>query len=584
MFKSPLIFWRSILPVTHAGRAFWWRHRAVAGAPGWLGVGVLALLLLPLIAILAGSVFVPVAGRGDSMTLSLHGWREVISQHKIATAAINTVSLTLVSQIISLPVSVLIAWLVGRTDLPGRSVFEFCFWLSFFLPSLAVLQGWVLMFDPFYGISNMVLSVLSGSKITVFDIYSYPGIVFAHLMTTTVSAKVMMLTPAFKLMNSRLEDAAYSAGDSHLGVLTRVTLPLLAPLIVVTLLIGIARGLESFELELVLGGPPRIDVINTLIYGYTRSDPVDYASACALGVVETLSIAIIVTLGRRWSGSGDTATISGQTTSAPIPLRALRPVATLLVGGIAVLLTVVPLGFLLASSFMTRFGFFSIPHAWTLGNWRSVLADPAFFSALRTTLEVAAGGAALCVVGSFALAYAILRSRGVTRLLLSGAAWMPFMLPGILFSLAILWIILQTGLVPLYGSTVLLMVVIALASLTLGVQMLKANLTQITREMEEAAKVAGSSPGDTLWRVILPLCARSLAVVLVMAFIDASRNIGHLSLLVSSDNQPLSLLQLGYMIEGRSEASSVVGVIIVTITVAAALIVRSLSTRFQGQP
>ncbi len=64
-----------------------------------------------------------------------------------------------------------------------------------------------------------------------------------------------------------------------------------------------------------------------------------------------------------------------------------------------------------------------------------------------------------------------------------------------------------------------------------------------------------------------------------MAFVASARNIGHLSLLVSSDNRPLAILQLEFLQEGRYEASAVIGSLIVVITIIAAALLRGLGLR-----
>ena len=87
-----------------------------------------------------------------------------------------------------------------------------------------------------------------------------------------------------------------------------------------------------------------------------------------------------------------------------------------------------------------------------------------------------------------------------------------------------------------------------------------------------------------MWRIVVPLSMRSLVVVGVMAFISAARNISHLALLVSSDNRPLAVLQLDYMIEGRYEAAAVVGIIVVAFTVGLAFIARQLGFAVGPRP
>uniref|UniRef100_UPI002637A2F8 ABC transporter permease subunit n=1 Tax=Pseudomonas sp. TaxID=306 RepID=UPI002637A2F8 len=140
-------------------------------------------------------------------------------------------------------------------------------------------------------------------------------------------------------------------------------------------------------------------------------------------------------------------------------------------------------------------------------------------------------------------------------------------------------LILHSGIDWLYGSTLSLVITVGLASVTLGVQLIRSQLLQINRELEEAAWISGASAWKTVLSIVVPLCARSIVVVAVMAFVSAARDISHLALLVSSDNRPLSMLQLEYIAEGRNEASAVVGVIIALIAIAAALIARRLGYR-----
>lgn len=543
---------------------------------GALVVGFLALTLLPLLAVIQGSFESQIEG---TRAFTLEGWRALLHEPRILGALGTTLSLTFASQLIALPVSVGLAWLLGRTDLPGRGWLEFAFWVSFFLPALAVVQGWTLVLDPNNGLFNRWLIQIFGLSQAPLNIYSWGGIVFAHLATTTVSAKVMMLTPAFKSMDSRYEEAALIAGDSRFKALCMVTLPLLKPALIVTAIMGVIRSLESFEIELVLGAPQRIDVYSTLIYDMTRYDPINFASAFALGILIVAIMGLLAIASRKSTQQGHHVTVSGQAKTNVMPLGKWRWPLGLLVSLFALMLTVVPLGFLITSSVMRRFGFFNLEQVWTLEHWRSVVGDPIFMGSVVNTLTIAAGSALFAAVLSLVVAYTIVRSRRAGRALLEFAAWIPFSIPGVLASLAMLWLILHSGLDWLYGSTLSLVVTVGLASVTLGVQLIRSQLLQINQELEEAAWISGASPWKAVLTIVIPLCARSIVVVAVMAFVTAARDISHLALLVSSDNRPLSMLQLEYIAEGRNEASAVVGVIIAAIAIAAALAARHLGYR-----
>src|SRR5206468_5413358 len=101
-----------------------------------------------------------VAPPGQPAKYGLDGWRAAFDEPGLRAALLNTFKVTVVRQLLSLPLAVLIAWLLARTDLPGRSWIEFGFWAAFFLPSFTVTLSWVLLLDPDYGLVNTLVAKL----------------------------------------------------------------------------------------------------------------------------------------------------------------------------------------------------------------------------------------------------------------------------------------------------------------------------------------------------------------------------------------------------------------------------------------
>jgi len=151
--------------------------------------------------------------------------------------------------------------LLARTDLPGRGWLEFAFWAAFFLPTLTVTLSWILLLDPEYGLINVALARVLGRG--PFDIYSFWGIVWVHVVTGSLTVKVILLTPAFRNMNAAFEEASYVAGGTTLRTALRITVPLMAPAILSVLLLGTMVSMQTFEVEQVLGLPFRFFVFST---------------------------------------------------------------------------------------------------------------------------------------------------------------------------------------------------------------------------------------------------------------------------------------------------------------------------------
>jgi iron(III) transport system permease protein len=519
-----------------------------------------------------------VATPGQPARLGLDGWRAAFGEPGLRAALLNTLRVTFVRQLLSLPLAVLIAWLLARTDLPGRRWMEFGFWAAFFLPPFTVTLSWILLLDPEYGLINTSLATLVGRR--PFDIYSFWGIVWVHIVTGSLTVKVILLTPAFRNMNAAFEEASLVAGAGTLRTALRITVPVMAPVILSVLLLGTMVSLQTFEVEQVLGLPFRFFVFSTMIYDLlvTRVPRYDAATALAVSILVAMLPLVFLqqwlTRGRRYT------TLTGQFQNRPHRLGRWRLPTLAFVGSVLVVVLGAPVTFALLGTFMKLFGFFDVAEPWTLGNWRNVLTDELFLRALRNTLVLAAGTAAATVLVHSLVAYVAVRTRYAGRHVLDFVSWLPFTVPGIILGLAMVWLFLGVGVLrPLYGTMALLIIVGVVSGLPLGVQIIKSGLLQLGGELEEASRVAGASWWITYRRIVLRLMTPTLLAVGMITFVGAARNIGSYALLTTSGSRPLSILQLDYIAQRKFEEAVVVASIIMLISLAGALLARLLGLR-----
>jgi iron(III) transport system permease protein len=521
-----------------------------------------------------------VAAPGQAAVYGLDGWRAALSEPGLRTALLNTLAVTFVRQLLSLPLAVLLAWLLARTDLPGRRWLEFAFWAAFFLPTFTVTLSWILLLDPEYGLINTVLAALPFGGQAPFNIYSFWGIVWVHVLTGSLTVKVILLTPAFRNMNSSFEEASRVAGASTLRTALRITVPVMAPAILSVLLLGTMVSLQTFEVEQVLGLPFRFFVFSTMIYDLLVTRVPRYDAATALAVLVLAAMLPLVLLQQGLARGRRFTTVTGQFRSEPHALGRWRGPALAFVLALVLLVLGVPVTFALLGTFMKLFGFFAIADPWTLDNWATVLTDGLFLRSLRNTVVLAVGTALVTVVAHSLIAYIAVRTRYVGRRLLDFISWLPFTVPGIILGLALLWLFLGVDFLrPLYGTTALLVVAGVIAGMPLGVQIIKSGLLQLGTELEEASRVAGATWWATYRRIVLRLMAPTLTAVGMITFVGAARNIGHYALLTTSANRPLSILQLDYIAQRKFEEAVVVACIIMFISLGGALVARFLGLR-----
>ncbi len=514
---------------------------------------------------------------GQPIVWGMEGWVKAFSTPGIVKAMTNTFTLALTRQTIALLIGAFFAWLIARTDIPMKGMLEFFFWLSFFLPALPETMGWILLLDPKYGLLNQGLMNLGIVGQPLFNIYSFWGIVWAH-MGGTVSVKVMLLAPAFRNLDAAFEEASKISGASGRHTFFHIVIPVMMPAILVTTILGIIRSLEAFEIELLLGTPIGLQVYSTKIHELVTWEPPQFAPAMALSTVFLGVLLVMVALQRRYIANRNYETITGRGFSIrPTQLGRWRYPAFALVLFFAVVVTLVPTALLLIGTFMKLFGFFNIAEPWTLENWRATLNDPVLMRSLWNTLAIGLGSGLVGVLFFSFIAYVIVKTRYAGRSLLDFLSWLPWSIPGILLGVALLWTFLQTRIfLPIYGTIYLLMIAMVIKSMPFGTQMIKSVLIQLGSDLEEASKVCGGTWFHTFRRVILPLTMPALITVGLVGFISAARDISTVVLLGSGKSRTLSLLMLDFAAGAEFEKATVVAVIIVGLVVGAAFAARGL--------
>lgn len=543
-------------------------------------VGLLIAILAYPLALLLVKSFVT-SRPGQSAVWGLNGWIEAFTDANLAVAIGNTFYLALVRVVISSVLAIFFAWVVTRTDTPLKGLIEVTLWLGFFLPLLPMTMGWILLLDPYNGLINKFLIKVFGLAHPLFDIYSYWGIIWCHLAFST-SVRFLLITPAFTAMDAALEDAARTSGSSNAGVLMRITIPILAPAILASTALGFIRSLESLEIEMVLGIPAGIYVVPTKIWDYIHWEPPLYDRATALCAIFLFFVFFLIWLHRIFLRGREFTTITGRSYIVRVfSLGRWRWGTCGLCLLFIITMIILPLATLIMGTFMEFFGNFDTEKVWTARHWIAVFTDPVFLRSLKNTLVLGLGAGIVGTLLYSAISYVIVRTRLYGRGFVDILSWLPWALPGVLISLALLWAVLGSGdyLKLIYGTISLLVLAIIIKEMPLGTQIIKASVLQISRELEEASSAAGASRLAGFRRILLPLLKPTVVAVGVIVFISAARDIPTVIFLSTNQTRTLSLLMLDYIADANQEKAAVLGVFLVFLIFALLLIGRFLGFR-----
>jgi iron(III) transport system permease protein len=505
----------------------------------------------------------------------LDNWRLAFSDTRIVTALWNTVWLFAVSQAISLPFSVIVAWLLGRAKLPGASALEIGYWISYVTPGGLI--AWIMLLDPDLGFANLALEMLPFIDNGPFNIYSIPGLIFIHVIGGASSTSVLILTPIFRNMDASLEEAARVSGASTMRTMMRVTVPVMISPIALLFGLQLMRMFTSFEREFILGTPIGFFVYSTLIYDFIRAhEPPLYGSATAMASLTLLLIIIIIPFQRWILTRRRYTTISGSFRPGQIDLGPWKWLAF----GFVIsdhLINLFTFVVMIGGSLMTISGLFILDPWFTFDHWIFVLKERTFISALQTTLVISFAAGILSPLLFALLAYTIVRTQWKLRDGLDMLIWVSGAIPGILAGLGLLLMFLWVpGLRLMYGTIWVLILVVVIAGNTSGVNLFKAYIVNIGYDMEEAARISGAGWWKTFFTIWLRLLAPYLVLIGLFNFNQAANTTAPVILLASRETTPMSILILEWLQQGGlgREKAAVLQVILGFVTLFTAIAAR----------
>ena len=515
------------------------------------------------------------AGLGQPFRFGLDGWVGAFS----APATLSAVGTSLILAIRVLPalaIGFFISWALVRHAPPCRGLIETSVWFAFFLPPVPMAVAWTLLLHPAYGLVNLALVHVPFLPAPFFSIQSIAGIMWVHLTVSTVPFFVIVLIPAIRQLDGSFEEAARVSGAGAFATALRITYPLLAPAMLAGLLAAYSRSLESFEVEQIIGPPVGIFVFATRIYDLVREDPPLIAEAMALACLFLLAMAVLAALQFRWLRRTPPVATTRSREQRERQARGRAATPMLLAAVILVYLAAsiyLPVATLVAGSFNKIFGFFAIPHPWTLAHWTRVLSDARFGRAVVHTLILGIGAGVLFMPVYLRLAWVLARrpvAGGRSAML---ALWLPWAIPGFALGFALLEATLRIGLLaPIYGTFVPVFIGLFIKELPIAVYFLQVALDQTGRELEDAARVAGGSAFRAFRTITLPLISSTVAAVFVLIFAAAAREIATIVLVAGPNTETVSLLMFDYASNGHTELAAVVGVLFAVLAVPLALL------------
>jgi len=562
----------------------------LSAQPRWssLLVPALVALVVYLVAVPMGLLIIGGFTRGtpgDFSELTFANYIRAYGSAALFELFYNSFVFAAGSVLLALPVAILFAWLIERTNMPLRNVAYALVIAPVAMPGMLLSMAWVLLMSPNVGIINRTLMFAFGLDVAPFNIYSLGGMIFTEGLRL-VPTTFLLLVGAFRAMDPSLEEAALVSGANKFVTTLRITLRVLLPAILTAGIYIFMTAIESFEIPGVLGLRNGILVFSSRIYYATTSSyggGLNYGEASALSSTYLLISILLIYLYQRSTRSSERfATVTGKGYRPRLMDLGLWKYAAL---GFFVFYFCLAVLFPIVIMFWASLiPFYQAPSleamsAVSFASYRDLLTDSEVGKAVRNTVWLMVETAGVTTLLATAIGWVVLRSKFPGRRILDILTFLPHAVPSVVLALALVYVYLTFDFIPIYGTSVIILVAFVTKYLPFSTRTVSAGLIQIHKELEEAARVSGALPITVLRKVVIPLLLPTMAGVAIWVAVHAMRELSMALILNSTSNNVISFLIWSHWEAGELRHASTLGVVLIVIMLLMTFIGRYLATR-----
>ena len=491
---------------------------------------------------------------------------EAYGKARYLQGLVNSLALGFCTMLLAVVFAVPMAWAVSRTNMP-------CKWLAwaavlgaFVLPPYLTAVSWILMAAPQSGWLNEGARWLTGSPTPLFNIYSFTGMVLV-IGLNSFPYIFLFTKSALDMISTELEEAASILGAPSWYTLLKVTLPLVWPSILGSVILVFLEAIALLGVPALLGIPARMTLATTqLMQFFSYPLKVETAAAYAIPLL-LITITLIFVQRLLLSRKGYVTQTGKGGERRPLDLGGWKWLLLgwcVFVGALAIYLP----GYSIFAA--------SISRAWALGlsvgnltldNYRDVLFGQSLSrDAILNSFEFAFYAASIALVIAFFVAYAVTRRLVMFGEVLTFLCMAPFVIPGIVLAIGF-YAAYAAPPMALYGTSALIVLAFVARFLPIAFGTASAGIRAIHPEMEEAVRILGGSRLTAIRHVVAPLLKKTLFAAFLLVFIPATRELSAAIFLVAPKTRVASVLIYDLTEEGRFEVVSAIGCIVLVTTI-----------------
>jgi iron(III) transport system permease protein len=417
------------------------------------------------------------------------GWTryvETVFSDRTLWLTLRTLALVVGVLAVAVPLAVVLAWLVARTDLPGRRLWAVAAALPLVFPSYVAALTLVSVFGP-RGFLQKGLAAVGIEQLPELA-YGYSGALLV-LALFTYPYVYLLAVAALRGIDGSIEEASQSLGFGRWGTFRLAVLPQLRPAILSGGLLIVLYTLSDFGAVSIV----RFNTFTLSIYNAYRA-LFDRTAAASLATVLVLLTAASVLLEVWWVRRLRPSRRRVGRPPRRVPLGRWKWPALAGLSAVAMVNLVTPIGVVM---------YWGIRALWL----QHELGEAT--RAAVHSLAVALPTALIAVVLSLPIAFWATRFPSIPARLVQSFSYAGYALPGLVVALAMVFFSIRVAR-PLYQSLALLIAAYTVRFLPEAISAARASMAALAPRFEEAARALGGTPLRVARTVTLPLIRNGL--------------------------------------------------------------------------
>ncbi|WP_294560868.1 iron ABC transporter permease [uncultured Traorella sp.] len=515
-------------------------------------------------------------------SFTLYHWNRLFVSQYSNSLLYEPLMHSLICAVFSCIVSVLIgggfAWLVTRTDMRWKKVMTKLFIFPYIMPSWTLALAWKNFFkNTAVGGAMGIFTAATGIETANWFAYgAFPIILVTGLHYAPFA--YILIGGVLRNMDANLEEAAVILKTNRLRMFARITIPMVMPAVMSTIILVFSSAMSSFAVPQFLGLPVRYYVLTTELYAALQgTNPgVGYIIAILMIIISVLiMIGNQLLIGKRKSY----ATVTGKSANVSVfHLKKARNIISLLAGVVVLCMSVIPMiSFMLQSVIIVK-GDYSLANM-TLDFWIGIskggndIMDKAgilinsdvwktLFNSIKLSAIVAVGAGTF----GFLAGYSIVRRRGskLSRIV-ENLTFIPYLIPSMAFAAIYLSMFSQShGIIPsLYGTFAILALIGTVKYLPMASRSGVNSMLQLSPEIEEAGIIQGIPWIKRMTRIIVPIEKSTIVSGYLLPFVSSMRELSLYVILVTANNRVLTTLLFMYDEKGWDQYSNAINLLII---------------------